>query len=198
MKKFNYLSFLAGLLLFGFAFSSCDDDDDPPVENPEEVITDVTLTFTPDGGGTAIVGTASDPDGEGPDDLEVDGDITLNANTDYTLSIELRNEIEDEDVTEEIEREDDEHMFFFSFSDDLFDSPEGDGNFDSREDDLNYNDKDENDYPIGLSTSWTTAEPGSGTFRVVLKHQPDNLKTATSGSDAGASEVDVTWDLSIQ
>ena len=198
MKKFNYLSFLAGLLLFGFTLSSCDDDDDPPIENPEEVITDVSLTFTPDGGGTAIVGTASDPDGEGPQDLQVDGDVTLNANTDYTLSIELRNEIEDEDVTEEIEGEDDEHMFFFSFSDALFDSPEGDGNFDSRSDDLNYNDKDDNDYPVGLSTSWTTADPGSGTFRVVLKHQPNNQKTATSGSDVGASEVDVTWNLSIQ
>lgn len=198
MKNLNYLSLLVGFLVLGFTMTSCSDDDEPPVENPEEIITDVTLTFTPDGGTTPIVATASDPDGEGPLDLRVDGDITLDTNTDYTMTIELRNEIEDEDVTEEIEREDDEHMFFFSFSEDLFTSPEGDGNFDGRSDELNYNDLDDNDYPVGLSTSWSTGDGGSGTFRVVLKHQPENIKTATSDSGDGSSEVDVTWDLTIE
>ena len=198
MKKLNYLACLATTLFLGLAISGCDDDDEPSVENPEEVITDVTLTFTPVVGGMPTVVTASDEDGEGPDDFEPDGDITLSASTEYTLTIGLRNEIEDVNVTDEIVVEDDEHMFFFSFSDELFESPEGDGNFDNRSEPLNYNDKDDNENPLGLSTSWTTSDPGTGTFRVVLKHQPDGLKTATSGADIGASEVDVVWDLIIQ
>lgn len=197
MKNSNYFRILSGLIVLSLAIAGCSDDDDPPVENPEEVITDVTLTFTPSGGGTAITASASDPDGEGPDDLEVDGDITLNANTTYTMTIELTNDIENEDVTEEIEREDHEHMFFFAFTNDLFDSPAGNGNVDNRDDALNYNDQDENQLPVGLSTSWTTGDAASGTFQVILKHQP-NLKTATSDIDDGESEVDVTWDLSIQ
>ncbi len=197
MKNSNYFRILSGLIVLSLAIAGCSDDDDPPVENPEEVITDVTLTFTPSGGGTAITASASDPDGEGPDDLKVDGDITLNANTTYTMTIELTNDIENEDVTEEIEREDHEHMFFFAFTNDLFDSPAGNGNVDNRDDALNYNDQDENQLPVGLSTSWTTGDAASGTFQVILKHQP-NLKTATSDIDDGESEVDVTWDLSIQ
>ena len=198
MKKLTYLQLLVGLLLFGLTITGCDDDDEPSAENPEEVITDVTLTFTPEGGGTAITATASDPDGEGPDDLEADGAITLSPNTEYTMTIELRNEIEDEDVTEEIIREDDEHMFFFAFTEDLFASPEGDGNYDDRTDDLNYDDKDDNDNPLGLSTSWETGDSGTGTFRVVLKHQPNDQKTSTSDSGVGESEVDVVWNLSYQ
>ncbi|MDN5214843.1 hypothetical protein QQ020_22375 [Fulvivirgaceae bacterium BMA12] len=197
MKNSNYFRILSGLIVLSLAFTGCSDDDEPPVENPEEVITTVTLTFTPSGGGTAITASATDPDGEGPDDLEVDGDITLDANTTYTMTIELTNDIENEDVTEEIVREDHEHMFFFAFTNDLFDSPTGNGNVDDRGDELNYNDQDENQLPVGLSTSWTTGDTKSGTFQVILKHQP-NVKTATSDIDDGESEVDVTWDLSIQ
>ena len=198
MKKLNHFLFLSGLLLFGFTISGCDDDDEPPMENPEEIITDVTLTFTPDGSSAPIVATATDPDGEGPEDLKVDGDITLNASTNYTLTIELFNDVSSEDVTEEIEDEDFEHMFFFAFSDELFDSPNGDGNVDSRPDPINYEDKDDNDLPVGLTTSWTTEDVATGTFRVVLKHQPNNIKTATSGANDGESDIDITWDLSVQ
>ena len=34
----------------------------------------------------------------------------------------------------------------------------------------------------------------SGTFRVVLKHQPGE-KTATSGFDVGGTDVDITWNV---
>jgi len=176
-----------------------DDPDAPPCENEEEIITDVTLTWTPADGGDPVVARAQDPDGEGPQDLQILDDIELVESTEYTLTIELRNEIEGEDITEEIMEEDDEHMFFFAWSDEVFLSPAGDGNVDNRPDPVDYNDFDENNLPVGLSTSWTTEcgeETTSGTFRVILKHQPD-VKTATSTVDDGGTDVDLTFTINV-
>ena len=93
--------------------------------------------------------------------------------------------------------EDDEHMFFFSFTDGIFSNPTGDGNVDSRQDPLNYNDQDENGLPVGLSTRWTTGAAASGEFNIVLKHQPGQ-KTDTSDATVGGTDVDVSFSLSIQ
>ncbi|MCR9249468.1 MAG: hypothetical protein NXI20_03560 [bacterium] len=196
MKIFkNYL--LLGLLGFGLLLTGCGDDEAPEEENEEEVIDLVTLTFTPAGGGTAIVAEANDPDGEGAQDFTLD-DINLAANTTYTLALELENTEEGESITEEIEEEDAEHMFFFSFTADAFSDPAGNGNIDSRGDDVNYNDLDGGGLPVGLSTTWTTGDATSGgTFRVVLKHQPD-IKTATSTATDGESDIDLTFTLNIQ
>ncbi|MEO1516857.1 MAG: T9SS type A sorting domain-containing protein [Bacteroidota bacterium] len=173
-----------------------EDTDAPPCENEEEVITDVTLTFTPVGGGAPVTATAADPDGPGPQSLEVTKQIRLAQNTEYEMSIELFNSIEQEDITEEIMEEDDEHQFFFEWTDDLFDSPTGNGNADNRDDPVNYNDFDRNDLPVGLSTNWTTkAAMTDGTFRVVLKHQPE-IKDDMTTIDDGGTDIDITWDFS--
>ena len=172
-----------------------DNPDAPPCENEEEIITDVVLTFTSEDSSSVVVATAQDPDGEGALDLEVGGSIGLLPNTTYTLSIELSNEIEGEDITEEIEEEDDEHMFFFAWTEGLFASPAGDGNVDSRADTVNYLDEDDNGLPVGLSTSWTTGDSvPSGTFQVVLKHQPD-IKSDTSTVEDGGTDIDLTWNV---
>lgn len=196
MKNLNYLLTLGllGSILFA---TSCSDDDVPVAENEEEIITDVTLTFTPVGGGAAIVAAAQDPDGDGPEDLEIISQIELDANTKYDLSLDLENSIEGESITDEIEAEDDEHMFFFAFTNNIFSDPSGNGNIDSREGPVNYEDRDENGLPVGLNTSWTTGDVGTGTFRVVLKHQP-GIKSATSTVGDGSSDVDLTWDIDIQ
>ena len=104
----------------------CSDDDPPPAENPEEEITMVTLTFSPDGGGADLVFVAEDPDGEGPMDLEPKSTIDLEIGTNYTLSIRVENE--EENVTEEIEKEATAHQFFFAWTGDLFSDPTGQGN----------------------------------------------------------------------
>ena len=175
-----------------------DDADAPECENEEEVIDRVTLTFTPTAGGDPVVAVASDPDGPGPLDLVV-GDIALMESTDYVLSVTLENTIEGEDITEEIMEEDEDHLFLFAFSEEIFESPDGDGNLDNRADPVNYNDQDSNGLPVGLSTSWTTActeANAAGAFRVVLKHQPE-IKSATSGFGDGGTDVDITWNVTV-
>lgn len=190
IKKLPVL--ILGIGLLGFV--SCDNDV-PEEEDEEEIITDVTLTFTSSTG--TVTATAQDPDGEGPESIEVSGSIALVANTEYILTLDLENSIEGESITEEIEEEDEEHMFFFAFTEGLFSDPSGNGNIDSRSDAVNYNDADANGFPVGLSTTWTTGDASDGTFQVILKHQPD-LKSASSGSTTGSSDVDLTWNVSIQ
>jgi len=171
-----------------------DDADAPECENEEEVIDKVTLTFTPVGGGTTIVAEATDPDGPGPQDLVVEA-IELAQGKTYEMAITLENTIEGENITEEILEEADEHQIFFGWTGDVFTDPMGDGNIDNRADQVNYNDQDSNGLPLGLSTNWTVgADGGSGTLRVVLKHQPD-VKTETSSVSDGGTDVDITWNI---
>lgn len=198
MKNCNLLIF--SILLSSFLlFTGCSDDDVPDKEKPVEIITDVILTFTPTGEGEVVTAAAQDPDGEGPEDVEIVSHVTLAPDTEYTLTIALENSVADEDITEEVEEEGDEHMFFFGWTEGYFTSPEGDGNIDNRDHPVNYQDFDENSLPVGLETTWVTGGPTSstGTFRLVLKHQPDE-KSATSTVTDGESDIDLTWDLTIQ
>jgi hypothetical protein len=197
MKTINQLSLL-GILLALLVFSGCDSDD-PEKENVEEVITEVNLTFTPVGGGDALVFSATDPDGSGPNGMVPEGPIVLNLATTYDLEIEMFNTLESppEDISEEVAEEDDEHMIFFGWTGTVFTSP-ANGDISSNRSDVNYQDSDENGNPLGLSTEWATENAKeSGTFRVVLKHQP-GLKTATSTVNDGTTDLDVTFTLEIE
>ena len=198
MKKQTSKFLLMGAIMSVLILAGCSDDDAPEEENPEEVIDLVTLTFTA-AGADPIVVTATDPDAEGPEDLAPDGAINLAAQTEYSLTIKLENTEEGENITDEVRDEGHEHMFFFSFTTDIFSDPAGNGNVDARADDINYGDEDRDLRPIGITTTWTTSANGSsdGDFRVILKHQPEGLKTDTSTSSDGESDIDVTWTINI-
>lgn len=203
MKTFRFICLLlvAGSLLF---LAGCKKDDPKP-ENIPEAITKATLTFTP-AGGAAVIVTATDPDGDGPLPRTLSGPINLVKNIPYTLTITLINELADPtddeyNVTEEVEEEAEEHMFFFAWTNNVFSNPTGNGNVDNRNDPVNYEDDDVEGsvvgLPLGLKTSWTTiATTGTGTFTVILKHQPD-LKSATSTATDGESDLDVTFNLTV-
>ncbi len=199
----KYLQSLLALTII-FGVISCGDDDEPSApaeENAEEVITDVMLTFTPQGGGATVTARAQDPDGDGPQDLQVLGDITLQSASNYELTLSLTNEenpIDIEDITAEIRDEAEEHMFFFSWTDGLFSDPTGNGNVDNRSDAVNYDDVDGDGLPLGLTTSWSTGPSASGSFRVILKHQPDGIKTATSGISDGDTDIDISWQIVLR
>ena len=169
-------------------------------DEEEEVINQVVLTFTPNNGKEAVIAEWYDADGEGVGNPTID-EIELEEDVTYALSISLMNTLgtEPENITAEIKEEDDEHMFFFSFTEDIFSNPIGDGNADNRMDALNYGDMDENDLPVGLETTWTAGEhtTSEGMFTIILKHQPD-LKTSTSDATVGGTDVDITFPIHIE
>lgn len=205
LNRFTILFFT----LFILSFISCKEND-PQKEDVPELITKATLTFTPADGGAAVVVSATDPDGEGVKNITVDGPINLASTKSYVLSLTLINSLANPsdpeyNITDEVEEEGDEHIFFFSWTNNTFADPMGNGNIDNRADAVNYtggtNSKDENGRPLGITTTWKTASITgtvlSGTFRVLLKHQPD-LKSDTSDSTAGETDLDLTFTINVR
>jgi hypothetical protein len=111
--------------------------------------------------------------------------------------LDARDPSDIEDISEEVEEEDDEHQFYFFVTGGVFTE---DG---SSIPGTVYQDQDDNGLPVGLETNWTTGNTGSGTFRVVLKHQPDEKSNAsatnrTTGVGTGDTDFDFTFNVSVQ
>ena len=204
INPFKNLQLLA-ILFSVITIIGCSNDDDvaPEEENEVEVFTDVTLVFTNTADVNDVVtASAQDPDGTGIQELQILGAITLAADTEYTLTYEILNALDPTDIEnigDEILEEDNEHQFFFSFTENVFANPTGNGNIDAAADPINYNDADENGNPVGLSSTWTTSSTASSgaSFTVRLQHQPD-VKTASSGSNDGDTDFALTFALNIQ
>ena len=204
INPFKNLQLLA-ILFSVITIIGCSNDDDiaPEEENEVEVFTDVTLVFTNTADVNDVVtASAQDPDGTGIQELQILDAITLAADTEYKLTYEILNALDPadiEDIGSEILEEDNEHQFFFSFTENVFSDPIGNGNIDAAADPINYNDADENGNPVGLSSTWTTSSTASSgaSFTVRLQHQPD-VKTATSGSNDGDTDFALTFALNIE
>lgn len=116
MKNLQKLPlYLFGVLAMGFA--SCESDD-PVAENDGEVITDVTLNFQELDASGNPVGTISTFSASDPEGIEVGATptietVSLTRGKTYRMTIEVYNGIADEDITEEVLAEADEHQFFF-------------------------------------------------------------------------------------
>lgn len=180
------------LLLGAIAFltaSSCEKED-PVIPNEEEIITTLTLTLTPDGGGDAVVLSFKDLDGEGGNDPVVTGG-TLSPETVYNGTLSLLNETTTpaEDITEEIREEDEEHQFFFQSSQDLLLTS-------------TYLDFDSNNQPVGLSVSMTTGQASTGQLTVILRHEPAKSASGVADGDptnaGGETDIEVAFDITIE
>lgn len=179
--------------------------EEPVREDTPELITKTILTFTAVGLPPVVV-TASDPDGEGVQDITVDGPITLGMNTSYVLSLQLINGLVTQgqpgyDITVEVEKEGQEHQFFFSWTAGAFSSPSGNGNLDHGTDPVDYsgasNSRDAGGLNLGITTTWkTSATTTNGSFRIVLKHQP-GTKTPNSDATIGETDLDLTFVLQV-
>ena len=186
MKKNVLLLFaLAATLVLGAC--SNDDDNTPTEVNEEEVITTATLILTPQGGGQAVTLQTRDVDGDGPGAPVVTVSGDLMANTTYTGAIVFLNETEDpaENITLEVAEEDDEHQVFYI--------PSGSLNVT-----VTYLDADGDGNPLGLAITVDTGDASTGTLNVVLRHEPNKPNDGTLGDAGGETDIEVTFDVTIQ
>lgn len=191
MKTMKTIKFLTIVAIAGLTFNSCSSDDDAPVPvNEEEIITTVIASFTPQGGGTTVTLTSQDLDGDGPDApiQVVSGPFV--SGTVYNGSVQFLNELETpaENITEEIEEEDDEHQVFFSVTGDV-------GTF-------SYIDSDADGNPLGLAFTFTTDDTAAvlnGVMTITLRHEPNKSATGVSDGDitnaGGETDVEVSFDV---
>ncbi len=193
------------LLLFTGACGDVEDDGHGHSHDDNEVITTVTLTFTPDAGGSDLVFTWADPEDDG--DPVID-DIVLPSG-DYALSVGFLNELEDpaEDITEEIADEDDAHQVFFTGSG--IEGP-ATGTNASAVITHSYADADANGNPVGLDNDISTIAAGTGELLVTLRHMPpedgNDVKTSTAAEDVasggfaaigGDNDAEVTFPIEV-
>ncbi|WP_299889653.1 hypothetical protein [uncultured Lacinutrix sp.] len=193
MKTIN-LNFLKNINFFISAFfclmlvTSCSNDDDvnnPPPVNDEELITNVTLTFTNNADATDTVVLASiAPDGQdGTSTEDVTGNFTSGAT--YSLSLAITNASEtpaDDVLNDDIIVEADEHFFTYAvntinltMSRDADDTDGADGS------------------KLGVKTTWVAGAASTGNVQISLIHQP----TSTDDSDGFGSSTGGSEDLSI-
>lgn len=182
----NTIKLVAILFISTFTLSSCsnDHDDEHEYGTEEELITTVTYTLTSGNDGVNLIFT--DLTGGSLDDATSEVSGSLSANTTYTGVLKLENATESpaENITLEVKAEGDEHEFFFASS--IADLT------------IEKTDTDVNGNPIGIETSVSTGNAGTGTLTIVLKHEPTKPNDGISANAGGSTDAEVTFDISVQ
>ena len=164
-----------------------------------ELITTVILNFAAVEGDDVSATATADTFAGGV----IADDIVLSNATDYILTFEILNEEETpaEKVHVEIADEDDEHQLFFQGT--AVRGPAND-NENAIVEQI-YVDFDVNDRPVGLENEINTIEPGSGDFKVTLRHMPlqngETIKTDNTAADVaegGLGAIGGDNDFSIE
>ena len=175
--------------LMAFYITGCGNDDAPILINEDEVITTITATFTPENGGTPIVLTSRDLDGDGPTPPVVTVSGEFIAATTYNGQVTFLNELATpaEDITEEVEEEGAEHQVFFQQA--------GLGI-------ITYTDQDSNGNPIGLTVTYQTTDvAASGNMIITLRHEPNKSAAGVAGGDitnaGGSTDAEVSFPVSV-
>lgn len=182
--------------------SACGDDGGSTNEN--EVITTVVLNFAR-AGGTPIVATFNDADGDGGQAPTIDP-VNLTPGT-YTLTVQFQNRLETppEEITEEVDGEHDVHLLLFTGS-----AVVGPATANTTGPLMHsYGDMDGNGLPVGL-TSNIVASAGTGQLTVTLRHMPPEeppvkssstlMQVKTGGVDSigGTTDAQVNFAVTVQ
>ena len=177
------IKLLAILFISALTFTACSDDhNDDDHDHEEELITTVTYTLT--NGNDVVTLTFEDLDGEGGNagTYNVSGPLTASAT--YTGAIKLENTTESpsENITEEILAEADEHEFFYTNTAGLT---------------ITKTDTDGTN-PLGIETTVIAGAAGTGTLSIILKHEPTKPNDGTSAGAGGSTDVEVTFNVTVQ
>lgn len=178
--------FLLMLVFFSPLLISCDKDEENPVEeNEEELITTVRLTLI-NNANTAetVTATWKDPEGDG---APVVTGLVLKTGTSYNGTVEFLDESNPakvEDITEEIEEEDEEHEVFYTVSGAALS--------------ISRTDTDSQGLPVGLNATFTAATSGTGTLTVTLKHKPEGQKKEGDDVNVGSTDAAPQFPVTIQ
>jgi hypothetical protein len=174
--------------------------------NENEVITTVTLTFTPAGGGPAVIASVDDPDGDGGNPPVV-GPINLTAGM-FDLTVKFENKLEKPpvNITDEVSDERDEHQIFFTGM-----AVNGPASSQTGAPLVQaYADMDSKGLPVGLADK-ITATAGTGTLTVTLRHMPpvNNMPVKVAGlaetvrnqglsAIGGSTDAQVSFPVTVQ
>lgn len=188
MNKITFILKSIALIFLGLIILSSCKKEDPVIPNEEELITTMTYTLTPIGGGDAIIFNFQDLDGDGGNDPIITSGV-LQENTNYIGSLELLNETETPagDISSEVEEEGEDHQFFFIVEGDASSSVQ-----------IDYQDEDVNGNPLGLATTFATGNASSGTLTIVLRHKPLKPNNGSLVDAGGETDIQVTFDLNVQ
>jgi hypothetical protein len=180
MKKQFFSIYLIFTFLTIFSFS-CEKDTSEYPEDELELITTVSLTFTP-ATGSAKSFKWTDKDGTGGLAPVIES-IVLAANTSYTMSAEFFDESKSPayNVTEDIQEDGYEHLVCYTSS----------GSAPA----VQITDLDKKKDPLGLAGTAKTTTAGNGSLKISLKHIPDK-KSATPCS-TGETDIEVTFPVTI-
>ena len=174
------------LALVALVASACGDSATAP-GGESEVISRVTLSVTPQAGGTAQVVFIDDPDGNGPTAPSAqNGTLTLVSGTTYTGTVKFENRLKSpaEDITLEVEEEAEEHQVYYVIS--------------GTATTVTVTDTDGASRPLGLTYTITPgATAGPGTVRVVLCHYGDVAKPASGAACVGDTDIDLTFNFTV-
>lgn len=181
-----------GTLLLAFGFAACDDDPaTPPEENEQELITEVTVTLTPVGGGAAMTSSVLDPDGPGtqpPDPATATFMLTPGETYDGTVEFwDRQDPANPENITVEVAEEDDEHRVFHILTG-LTDVSVPAGSLDL----------DGDGAPLGL-TFQVVAEAtaaGTGALQIILSHYDDTPK-GDGSQQSNETDADVSFPVTV-
>jgi len=180
-KKIQVLMLAASSLYALGSLSSCKDDHD---HDEGEVITTLKL-ICQDSAGTILPVREfrfDDPDGPGGNNPTRLDTIYLDSGRTTLVSLRFEDASSGsvKDITTEIRAEGNEHLICVNPSGISLQVTASDS---------------DGKYPIGLESRWKSSGKGSGTVKIVLKHQPGGVKNGSC--DPGDTDAEVIFPIVI-
>jgi hypothetical protein len=188
MKKGMFKPFMLALGALSLVVVSCKKDEVKPTDdhdhNDSELITTMELHFTDSLSGNTFKVVFNDPDGDGGNAPTQFDTIHLLKNSTYKVELTLldKSKTPADTISNEVLEEANDHLFFYSSNPlDLVN--------------VAITDKDGNGKNLGLKSTWTTSNAGSGKVKVKLMHQP-GVKDGTSAT--GDTDVEVDFQVNVK